>query len=108
MDANKKFIIVEFSDGLQIIPARWLNTTKETCIWPSHFKTQRRINTAIITEEMPKQLCDWEELPLKRIFGSAGDRVKKNFMYTYVCVSGVGGVFYSLQLYIIYVVLNHT
>ncbi|KAM0734810.1 hypothetical protein ACS0PU_011629 [Formica fusca] len=71
MDANKKFIIVEFSDGLQIIPARWLNTTKETCIWPSHLKTQRRINTAIITGEMLKEQCDWEELPLKRIFGSA-------------------------------------
>lgn len=92
MDANKKFIIVEFSDGLQIIPARWLNTTKGTCIWPSHLKTQRRINTAIITGEMLKEQCDWEELPLKRIFGSAGDRVKKNFMYTYVCVC-VGGYF---------------
>lgn len=73
MEKNKKFVICEFSDGLQVIPARWLNTVKQTSIWPSHFKTQRRINTAIITGEIPKEQGDWEELPVKKIFGSAGN-----------------------------------
>lgn len=45
MDGNKKFIIVEFSDGLQIVPAIWLNGSKQICIWPSHLKTQQRINS---------------------------------------------------------------
>lgn len=72
MDGNRKFTIVEFSDGLQIIPSIWLNITKETCIWPSHFKTQLRINRAIMTGEIPKEQCDWEELPVKKIFGTAG------------------------------------
>lgn len=66
-------MVVEFSDGLQIVPEVWLNTTKKTCIWPTHFKTQLRINKAIITKEMPKGQCDWEELPVKRIFASAGE-----------------------------------
>lgn len=68
-----KYLIVEFSDGLQIIPRRWVDTIKQTSIWPSHFKTQRRINSAILTGEMPKEQYDWEELPIKRIFGSAGN-----------------------------------
>lgn len=75
MDANKKFMIVEFSDGLQIVPEVWLNTTKKTCIWLSHFKTQLRINKAIVTKEMPKEQCDWKELPIKRIFGSASELI---------------------------------
>lgn len=41
------------------------------CIWPSHFKTKLRINKAIMTKEMPQEVCDWEELPIKRIFGIA-------------------------------------
>lgn len=75
VDVNKKFMIVEFSDGLQIVPEVWLNTTKKTCIWPSHYKTQFRINKAIITKEMPKEPCDWEQLPIKRIFGSASELI---------------------------------
>lgn len=73
MESNKTYLIVEFSDGLQIIPAKWLNYTKQSCIWPSHFKTQLRLNKAIMTGEMPKEQCEWEELPIKRIFGGAGE-----------------------------------
>jgi len=73
MDDNKTFVIVEFSDGLQIVPAIWLNTIKKTCIWPSHFKTQLRINKAIMTGEISKENCDWQELSIKRIFGSASE-----------------------------------
>lgn len=74
MDSNRTFTVVEFSDGLQIVPTIWLSTTKESCFWPSRFKTQLRINRAILTSEMPKKKeeCDWEQLPVKRIFGSAG------------------------------------
>lgn len=80
-----KFLIVEFSDGLQIIPTKWMNTIKKTAIWPSHLKTERRLHVAIVSEEMPKEQCDWEEFPIKRIFGSAGNIVKKNFMCMYIC-----------------------
>ncbi|EFN74898.1 hypothetical protein EAG_09141, partial [Camponotus floridanus] len=48
------FIIVEFHDGLQLIPAIWFNADKQTCIWPSHYKTKLRINKAIIKQETPQ------------------------------------------------------
>lgn len=66
------YVIAEFNDGLQIIPALWYNVEKQSSIWPNHFKTQLRINKAIITREMPREICDWEQLPIKRIFGTAG------------------------------------
>jgi len=65
------FIIVEFHDGLQLIPAIWFNADKQSCIWPSHYKTKLRINKAIIKQETPQNESDWEELPVKRIFGIA-------------------------------------
>jgi len=66
------FIIAEFDDGLQLIPTIWFNSEKQSCIWPGHFKTKFRINKAIITKEMPQEEFDWDELPIKRIFGTAG------------------------------------
>lgn len=66
------FIIAEFQDGLQLIPAVWFNADKQTCIWPSHYKTKLRINKAIIKQEIPQNESDWEELRIKRIFGVAG------------------------------------
>lgn len=66
------FLIAEFNDGLQLIPAIWFNADKQSCIWPGHFKTKLRINKAIITKELPKEESDWENLKIKRIFGTAG------------------------------------
>lgn len=72
-------MIAEFYDGLQIIPSEWYNTDKKLSIWPSHLKTKYRINKAIMEKEMPREKSDWEELPVKRIFGGAS---KKEF-YVY-------------------------
>lgn len=66
------FIIVEFNDGLQIIPAIWFNADKQTCIWPHHYKTKLGINKAIIKQETPHNELDWEEIPIKRMFAVAG------------------------------------
>lgn len=71
------FIIAEFHDGLQVIPSAWCNADKLSCIWPSHMKTKYRINKAILAKEMPREISDWEELQIKRIFGGAS----KNFIY---------------------------
>lgn len=64
-----RFIIAEFQDGLQLIPAAWYNKDNSSSIWPNHFKTKYRINKAIMAREMPKEISDWEELPIKKIFG---------------------------------------
>lgn len=65
-----QFIIAEFHDGLQVIPSE-CNADKLSCIWPNHMKTKYRINKAILAREMPREKSDWEELPIKRIFGGA-------------------------------------
>ncbi|KYQ58855.1 hypothetical protein ALC60_02143 [Trachymyrmex zeteki] len=65
------FIIAEFHDGLQLIPTAWYNKNNSSSIWPSHFKTKLRINKAIVTKEMPRDKSDWEELSIKKIFGTA-------------------------------------
>jgi hypothetical protein len=69
---NCGFVIVEFADGLQLVPSLWYNADKRTCIWPSHYKTKLRINSAIIRQELPKNEADWDELPVIRFFGVAG------------------------------------
>ncbi|XP_011687453.1 PREDICTED: uncharacterized protein LOC105449767 [Wasmannia auropunctata] len=72
MDDNG-FFVVEFIDGLQIIPKKWFNEKEQSCIWPTNYKTKFRINKAIMTCEMPQKLSDWECLPIKRVFGKASD-----------------------------------
>lgn len=66
---KKNYIIMEFNDGLQMIPAAWFNKDTLSSIWPSHFKTKLRINKAILTREMPREKSDWEEIPVKRVSG---------------------------------------
>lgn len=70
MDSSR-FIIAEFHDGLKLILAAWYNADNSSSIWPSHFKTKLRINKAIMTKEIPREKSDWEELPIKKVFGIA-------------------------------------
>lgn len=78
MDVNG-YMVVEFTDGLHVIPAIWFNDEKQSCIWPNHFKSQFRVNKALLSKEMPKEISDWEELPIKRIFSITS---KYNFLNT--------------------------
>lgn len=70
---DNAYLITEFDDGLQLIPASWYNADRNSSIWP-HFKGKFRINKAIMTREMPQNKCLWDELPVKRIFGRAGKK----------------------------------
>lgn len=82
---NCGYIIVEFRDGLQLIPAVWYNTDKQSCIWPSsHYETKLRIYTAIIRQEIPKNESDWEELSIKRIFGVADKWIIYSLIYIHM------------------------
>jgi len=67
---NEKYIVLEFEDGLQLIPAIWFNADTKESIWPSNFKTKLRINKAIM-REMPKDKSDWELLSIKKVYGVA-------------------------------------
>ncbi|XP_011858997.1 PREDICTED: uncharacterized protein LOC105556509 isoform X2 [Vollenhovia emeryi] len=70
---DTRYIVAEFKDGLQLIPALWFNGDTSTSIWPSHLKTKQRINKAIMTREVPKEHTDWEELPVNKVFGTASN-----------------------------------
>lgn len=65
---NSQYIVAEFHDGLQVIPAIWFNADASSSIWPSHLKTKLRINKAILAREMPLENSDWEELHVKKVF----------------------------------------
>jgi len=81
---NKKYVIAEFDDGLQLIPAIWFNANTSSSIWSSHFKTKFRINKAIVTREIPQHKSDWKELPIKKVFGIAS---KNNVTHIFVFIN---------------------
>lgn len=64
--SNRGFIVVEFSDGIQVIPRIWLQS-EDVCKYPSHFKTDLRLRKAIEKEKIPNS--DWPSFKINRIFG---------------------------------------
>jgi len=71
--AMKKFSIIEFDDGLSVVPNIWLEETNEgmQAIWPNHLKNQISINKAIINEEVPQNGTQ-SIVNVCRKFGEAG------------------------------------
>lgn len=67
----KKYSVVEFSDGLALVPSVWL-TEKDKCIYPSHIKSQSRLNKAILEQQLPSEGEDWNEHTVIRTYGSSG------------------------------------
>lgn len=63
---NQGFIVAEFYDGIQVIPKTWLQS-KDSCKYPSHYKTDSRIRKAIEKEEVPTS--NWSSFKIDRIFG---------------------------------------
>lgn len=64
------FSIVEFKDGIHLIPTSWIYNDNKTCYWPYH-KKQNKINQAICNEERPDN-DKWLSYEILRIFGTAG------------------------------------
>lgn len=64
--SNRGFIVVEFSDGIQVIPKTWL-LNKELCKYPAHLKTDTKILKAVEKEEVPSS--SWPSFKIDRIFG---------------------------------------
>lgn len=50
------FHLVEFEDGIQVIPDNWIQTDKDKC-WYPNYKTDKDINKAIKKQHTPKG--DW-------------------------------------------------
>lgn len=60
------FIVVEFLDGIQVIPKIWMCSDNH-CKYPSRYKNDKRIRKAVEKEEKPN--FDWPSFKIIRIFG---------------------------------------
>lgn len=67
-DKNKKFVVVEFKDGLQIIPTIWLTSDLKRAKWPNCYTTYNRYDRAVRYMEEPQST--WEEHPIIKIFAT--------------------------------------
>lgn len=70
---QKKYSIVEFSDGLRKIPSCWMNKYAKESIWPGHVKSQYTLDKLISKAVVPSGAETWDTCNIKRIFGSAGE-----------------------------------
>ncbi|KYN09078.1 hypothetical protein ALC57_18816 [Trachymyrmex cornetzi] len=63
-----RFSIVEFEDGLQLVPTKWLKGSSE-CFWPKHGNI-KRLHKNISECEDPDDV-NWDIAKVVRIFGTA-------------------------------------
>ena len=79
----KKFSIVEFADGMQIIPSSWMDADRQRSIWPSHIKNLYTLNRTIMKGIVPVDHDEWEKCDIVRWFASAGIFISlKYYLYT--------------------------
>ncbi|XP_015589343.1 uncharacterized protein LOC107264982 [Cephus cinctus] len=64
------YTIVEFTDGIEMVPTIWLSDDKKSCIWPPT-KDQIRINKTIANLEVSRNEDEWPVCEILKIFGTA-------------------------------------
>lgn len=69
MALNNPFHLIEFEDGIQIIPEKWIQKNTNKC-WYPNYKTDQYIIKAIKRQQTPQD--DWLMYPIKRVFGVYG------------------------------------
>lgn len=62
--------VVEFSDGLQIVPSTWIYYNNGMCSWPP-FTNQNKINK-VIRDNVEAEKT-WPKHEVKRVFCNAGE-----------------------------------
>lgn len=67
--ARDRFHLVEFEDGMQVVPDNWIQEDTNKC-WYPNCKTDKDINKAIKKRFIPQD--DWLSYPIKRLFGIYG------------------------------------
>ncbi|XP_029675888.1 uncharacterized protein LOC115243221 isoform X2 [Formica exsecta] len=61
------YAIIEFEDGLQIIPNKWLSADLKRAVWPN-FTNNARYDRAVKLMEEPQST--WLEHPISKIYGT--------------------------------------
>lgn len=64
---DKFYAIVEFEDGLQVIPNNCLSGDLTKAFWPN-FANNKRYDKAVKLMEEPE--CTWLEHPIRKIYGT--------------------------------------
>ncbi|XP_071572358.1 E3 SUMO-protein ligase ZBED1-like, partial [Temnothorax nylanderi] len=68
---KKNFFVVEFKDGLQIIPKTWLTSDLKRAKWPNCYVTNKRYDKAV--KDMEQSESTWEEHPIVKLFMACPD-----------------------------------
>ncbi|XP_011699568.1 PREDICTED: uncharacterized protein LOC105456902 [Wasmannia auropunctata] len=59
------FHVIEFEDGIQVVPDNWIQRDINEC-WYPNYKTDEDVNKAIKRRQIPQD--DWLSWPIKRLF----------------------------------------
>jgi hypothetical protein len=75
---TQNFYIVEFDDGMALVPNNWLQSSEDEkqhiCFYPN-YTTEKRLSKAVRTKEIPdlkNVQAGWTMYDVLRIFASAG------------------------------------
>lgn len=60
-----RYAIVQFEDGLQVIPTKWLNGDLTTAFW-TNFTNNKRYDKAVKLMEDPEST--WMQHPVEKIY----------------------------------------
>ncbi|XP_060858478.1 uncharacterized protein LOC132935857 isoform X2 [Metopolophium dirhodum] len=71
-----KFQVVEFLDGVQVVPIRWLSEDKKKCVFPVHVNNQNQYNKMVATMSSPKE--SWQSWDVLKVIGSSDNFEKAN------------------------------
>lgn len=66
------FCVVEFEDGINLVPFSWIDTTKKICYWPHVGK--QSIFQKMVAAQVEPRLNDpsWSSYSIKRIMNKSG------------------------------------
>ncbi|XP_070169708.1 uncharacterized protein [Polyergus mexicanus] len=67
MTDTKFYAIVEFEDGLQIVPYNWLNEDSKKAVWPN-FTNNKRYDKAVKLMEEPE--LTWLTHNIRKVYGT--------------------------------------
>ena len=85
MSEQNYYAVIEFSDGLQIIPSNWLNKDMSMVRWPALTNVQR-YEKAIRNMEPPTE--SWTKIPVIKI-------VAKDSKYKFLIIIYAIDIFYT-------------
>lgn len=91
--SDKFYAIIEFEDGLQIVPNNWLSGDLSTAFWPN-FTNNARYDKAVKLMEEPE--CTWLEHSIRKIYGVWNTFRKQLYFFIHII---------TLQLNCLYIII---